>query len=100
MWNFSTPIGLSLIFWYSLKKKIVVMKKAIYKVLDAITFRCGVRGQVSGMQISLPLRYHSFTPSNYESDNSNFLQTKNIQPSYKDKMCKLIDKGHYISETV
>jgi len=49
------------------------MKTVLYKVFDAVTLGKGVKRHISGFDVRLPVRFHSYFPAAYEKENFDFL---------------------------
>ncbi len=50
------------------------MKEAIYTIVDFFTFGKGLKKKINNRTLQLPTRYINYFPSDYESDNFNFLE--------------------------
>jgi FkbM family methyltransferase len=66
------------------------LKGFIYNTLDILTLKKGIKKNISGFEVRLPIRFHSYFPSDYEYENFQFLE----------KSCKkggiVIDIGAHI----
>lgn len=50
------------------------MKEMVYKILDAVTGKKGLRKNVNGFSVKLPTRYVNYFQSDYEAENFAFLR--------------------------
>jgi FkbM family methyltransferase len=50
------------------------MKEIIYKILDVLTGKKGLRKTINGFSVKLPARYINYFPSDYENENFDFLK--------------------------
>ncbi|HEV8286795.1 MAG TPA: FkbM family methyltransferase [Chitinophagaceae bacterium] len=66
------------------------LKENFYKIYDLITFGKGVKKELNGFVVKLPVRYSRFFPNNYESENFDFLK-KNCEQGFV-----VIDIGAHI----